>query len=266
MKIAFWGGSHRCGTTSSMTAVASYLTLHSEKSGICVQPKEGGTDLELFFRPWEAHAMLHEESTYYALEGMDYLIWQEQHHRLDEAVIRETLVPLSGGRLCYLPSGAREKPGLYPAQTGALQRRILAQLEACADMVFMDLGAVQDGLAGSMMELADVVVVNLCGQQRELESFFAQPFAMRGNVVYLLSNYMDDQVYNRDNLQRIYRVDGHRICNLSSNVGFAHACMHGKVDRFIQRNGGAQGGRRNTHFFEQLRHLSNLIMEVGGCE
>ena len=127
MKVVFWGGSHRCGTTSSMTAVASYLSLHSSQRSICVQPKEGGTDLELFFRPWEARAMLHEESTYYALEGMDYLIWQEQHHRLDEATIRETLVPVLDGRLSYLPSGAREKPGLYPQQTGELQRRILAR-------------------------------------------------------------------------------------------------------------------------------------------
>lgn len=262
MKIAFWGGSHRCGTTSSMTAVASYLTVHSSQRSICVQPKEGGSDLELFFSPWEARSMLHEESTYYALEGMDYLIWQEQHHRLDDTAIRETLVPVFGGQLCYLPSGAREKPGLYPAQTGELQRRILTQLEEYADVLFIDLGTAKDGLAGSMLELADVVVVNLCGQQRELETFFAQPFAIHKNVLYLLSNYMNDQVYNRDNLQRIYRVDRRRICNLSSNVNFAHACMHGKVDQFIKRNGPAQGVRRNAVFFEQLRHLSNLILEV----
>lgn len=263
MKVVFWGGSHRCGTTSSMTAVASYLSLHSSQRSICVQPKEGGTDLELFFRPWEARAMLHEESTYYALEGMDYLIWQEQHHRLDEATIRETLVPVLDGRLSYLPSGAREKPGLYPQQTGELQRRILAQLEAETDVVFIDLGTAKDGLADSMMELADVVVVNFCGQQRELETFFGQTFAVHKNVLYLLPNYMDDQVYNRENLERIYRIDRRRICNLPSNINFAHACMHGRVDQFIQKCGPVRGVRRNAMFFEQLRYLTSLIQEVG---
>ncbi len=266
MKVVFWGGSHRCGTTSSMAAVASYLSLHSSRRSICVQPKEGGTDLELFFRPWESRTMLQEESTYYALEGMDYLIWQEQHHRLDQATIQETLVPLLGGRLSFLPSGAREKPGLYPAQTGELQRRILTRLETMADLVFIDLGTAKDGLADRMMELADVVVVNFCGQQRELENFFGQPSAVRKNVLYLLPNYVEDQVYNRNNLQRIYRVDPRKICNLPSNVNFAHACMHGRVDRFIQKSGPAQGVRRNGLFFEQLRYLSNLILEVGGYE
>ena len=231
-----------------------------------MQPKEGGTDLELFFRPWETRAMLHEESTYYALEGMDYLIWQEQHHRLDEVTIQETLVPVLGGRLSYLPSGAREKPGLYPQQTGELQRRILTQLETLADVVFIDMGTAKDGLADRMMELADVVVVNFCGQQRELEAFFGQPSVVHKNVLYLLPNYMDDQVYNRENLQRIYRIDRRKICNLPSNINFAHACMQGRVGHFIQKCGPAHGVRRNAIFFEQLRYLSSLILEVGGYE
>ena len=177
MKVVFWGGSHRCGTTSSMTAVASYLSLHSSQRSICVQPKEGGTDLELFFRPWEARAMLHEESTYYALEGMDYLIWQEQHHRLDEATIRETLVPVLDGRLSYLPSGAREKPGLYPQQTGELQRRILAQLEAdhpthtavCLLTDKEEIGSMgATGMQSRYFENVVAEVLNLTGQYSDL--------------------------------------------------------------------------------------------------
>ncbi len=249
-----------------MTAVASFLAYHIGYSSICVQPKGGGTDLELFFNPLEGGGLLREESTYYAMEGMDYLIWQEQHHRLDPSVIRETLIPLPGGRLFYLPSGAREKAGLYPTQTGELQRRILLQLEECSDLIFIDLGTQKGGLATSMLELSDVCVVNLCGEKQELEYIFSQPFARRDNVVYLLSNYADDQVYNRENLQRIYRIDSSRICNLSSNVGFAHACMHGRVDRFVQHSGRTYGTNRNGHFFGQLRLLSNRIMEVGGCE
>ncbi len=266
MKVAFWGGAHRCGTTSSMAAAASYAANHMDRSSICVQPKGGGTDLELFFQPGEGRSLFREESTYYALEGMDYLIWQEQHHRLDEAVIRETLVSLPGGKLSYLQSGAREKAGLYPAETGDLQRKILQQLESCTDVVFIDLGTQRGGLATSMMELADCLVVNLCGSKNELEQIFEQPFSRQKNAIYLLSNYTDDEIYNRDNLQRIYRIDRRRICNLSSNVSFAHACMHGRVDRFVQGGGRTYGINRNGHFFGQLRHLTNLIMEVGAGE
>lgn len=263
MKIAFWGGSPRCGTTSSMTATAAYLAVHTGNRSICVQPKEGGSDLEQFFRPWNGRAMLHEESTYYALEGMDYLIWQEQHHRLNEATIRETLIPVFAGQLSYLPSGAREKPGLYPAQTGQLQRRILTQLEQCAELIFIDVGAAKDGLAGSLLELADVVVVNFSGEQQELETFFAQPIATRGKTMYLLSDYADDQVYNRENLQRIYRVESRNIWTLPTNLQFAHACVHGRVDQFIRTYHSVRGGHKHAAFFEQLRQFSSRILEVG---
>lgn len=266
MKIVFWGGSHRCGTTGSMAAVASYLSMQENYRGICVQPKESGSDLERFFRPWEGSTAFREESTYYALEGMDYLIWQEQHHRLDESVVREAAIPLLDGKLFFLPSGSRENSGLYPAQTAALQQQILEKLEAFAELVFIDLGTAKDAMAQQMMMLADVIVVNFAGAKTELSDFFGQPYLWREKVLYLLANYMDDQVYNRENLHRIYRIDRRRICSLPANAGFAHACMHGRVDRFIRHSACTYTQIRNQAFFSELRQTARLILEVAGDE
>lgn len=266
MKIVFWGGSRKCGTTGSMAAVASYLAVQEQRHGICVQPKDCGNDLERFFMPWESLSAFREESTYYALEGMDYLIWQEQHHRLDECVMREAAVPVLDGRLYYLPSGARENSGLYPSQTGELQQRILDRLEALAPLVFIDLGTMRDEMAQQVMAQADVVVINVSGDQKELSGVFTQPFGRLQQVMYLLTNYMDDQVYNKENLHRIYRIDRRRICCLPANAGFAHACMHGRVDQYIRHYAGMRIQGRNEPFFTRLRQAANLILEVAEHE
>lgn len=263
MKIVFWGASGGCGTTSNMAAVAGFLALTTNYRNICMQLKEGSGDLEFFFCPWDKRTVLKEESTYYALEGMDYLIWQEQHHRLDETVMKESLVSVMDHKLYYLPSGDREKAGLYPAQTGELQRNILSRMEEYADLVFIDAGDQRDGFAYSLLQSADVVVVNFFGEQKELEQFFCDPPSSRGKVLYLLANYRGDQVYNSANIQRIYRMDRRSICTIPASVRFAHACEQGKLEQFMKRNFKMGGGFRDGNFFDRLRYTSNLILEAG---
>ena len=267
MKIVFWGASRGCGTTGNMTALASYFALSLNHRRICMQPKVGVGDLENYFCPWEKRSILREESMYYALEGMDYLIWQEQHHRLDTASLKESMVPLLDQRLFYLPGGSREKPGLYPTQTAELQRRILKHLEEYAEFIFIDIGSERDDFAFSMLQRADVVVVNFSGEQKELEHFFGSQFPCRGTVVYLLSNYSSDQVYNCENLQRIYRMDRQSICCIPANPQFAQACARGRVEQYMKlccRNRGS--GRRNEPFIAGLRQVANLILEANVYE
>ena len=211
--------------------------------------------------------MLREDSTYYALEGMDYLIWQEQHHRLDATAMKESVVPVLEHRLFYLPGGSREKPGLYPAQTGELQWRIMTRLEEFAELVFIDVGSERDTFTFSLLQRADVVVVNFSGEQKELEKFFGSQFPCRGQVLYLLANYSSDQIYNCENLQRIYRMDPRTICSIPNNPHFAQACMHGKVDHYMKNCCHSRGAsQRNAQFITQLRHVAGLILEAGAYD
>lgn len=267
MKIVFWGAGRGCGTTSSMTAVAGFLALVMNCRGICMQPKTGSGDLETFFCSWEKSSVFREESTYYALEGMDYLIWQEQHHRLDAAATRESVVPLFDHRLFYLPCGSREKPSLYPVQTGELQQRIMARMEEFVEFVFIDVGSERDDFTYRLLKQADVVVVNFSGEQKELEQFFASPLPFRGTVLYLLANYSSDQVYNCENLQRIYRMDRRSICYIPANPYFAQACAKGRVEQYMKA---CCRGRRydpcHGQFLKGLKQVANLILEAGANE
>lgn len=139
MRILFWGAGRGCGTTSSMAAVAGYYALKRGGRSFCMQLKPGG-DLELIFSSWERRAVFQEESAYYALEGMDYLIRQEQRHRLDWDCIRESLLPFFDHRLFCLPCGMRKKTELYPGRSLALQRQVALRMEKYADILFIDIG------------------------------------------------------------------------------------------------------------------------------
>ncbi len=261
MRVVFWGASGGCGTTSNMAAVAGYLAFSGNCRSICLQPKEGKGDLESFFMPGEERPVLNEEGAYHVPEGMDYLIWQEQHHALNGGAVAQSLVPVPGGELYYLPGGAREKPGLYPVRTCGLQRRILDSMEKYADIVFIDAGDCREGFAYSLLEDADVAVVNLYGGQRELEGFFGMP-RRRGREVYLLSNYSGDWQRDSRCLRRVYRIDGSGICPIPPDLDFARACAGGHLGRYLKKNCLGNGAHREGSFFSSLRYAANRIMEA----
>jgi hypothetical protein len=249
-----------------MTAVAGYFALGLGIPSICVQPKAWDGDLEELFCPLEKRATLKEESTYYALEGMDYLIWQEQHHRLDGTALQESLIPLMERRLFYLPRGAREKPGLYPAQTGKLQGRILERIEKLAGVLFIDLGCGQDDFTAQELRSADFAVVNFSGEQQELEDFFHQGIGRWGNALYVLANYHSEQVYNRENLARIYRVNPEDIYSIPANAKFAAACGKGRLEQFLKRNCTGHVSWDNQQFVTSLGLISHRILEGRAIE
>jgi hypothetical protein len=244
-----------------MTAVAGYCALGLGIRSICVQPKAGGGDLEQLFCSWEKRTAFKEESTYYALEGMDYLIWQEQHHRLDGVAMQESLIPLLDRRLFYLPGGAREKPGLYPSQTGELERRILDRLEDLARLLFVDLGCGQDEFTDSVLRSADIVIINFSGESGELEQVFHHPVSCRGKVLYLLANYHCEQVYNRENLARIYELERENIYSISANAQFAVACGRGRLEQFLRRNCQGHPFWENRQFVRDLGKICGRITE-----
>lgn len=263
MKILFWGAGEGCGTTSSMAAVAGYYALARGGRSFCMQLKSVGGDLELLFSPWEKRTVLKEESTYYALEGMDYLIWQEQHHKLDWSCMKECLLPFFDHRLFCLPSGLREKPGLYPQETGALQRKVAQRMEKHADLLFIDLGHEKGVLADELMQEGDAVVVIFSGGGEELEAFFSHPVRCRGRLLYLLANYSDEQVYNCANFQRIYRTQDEHMCMLPSNPAFAQACGRGRLEPFLKKTFRGRGSQRDMRFARELTRAVRLIVEAG---
>ncbi len=266
MKVLFWGTEHGCGTTSSMAAVASYLSLHTPNRSICVQSKSSSGDLEFFFKPWERRLMLKEESTYFALEGMDYLIWQEQHHSLDMDAVKDVLMPLFDYRMHYILRGARDKPGLYPEQTMKLQQKILSQLEQSAEYIFVDIGCGKNDCLDQLLECADLLVVNLCGRQEEVYRYFNDPLPYEGKRLFLLSNSNYESVYNAQNLSRIYRIQNDDIFMVPMNAVFAQACMRGRMEAFMKKSKGIHQGDRHAAFFMQLQKITNRVMEVTAHE
>ncbi len=254
MKIVFKGIERQSGLTSSACALAVLSSIRGDGKTIVMQHKSAGNDLKKMLTDTARTKRVDEASSYYVLEGMDYLIWNHENGSLNRNVIDEVLVPVADKRLYYLPSGERLTPDLYPEKTAESESLVLRELTKMSDNVFIDCGVSCDDFTKALTQEADLVINVLPQNESALNSFFAGPQKHDKRNLYLFSNYDSKSVLNLKNLSRIYRIPTDRICAIPENAGFLIALSKGSIKGFLEKNLTRALNVRNEVFMTDLNN------------
>lgn len=265
VNIVFWSEEDGCGTTSGMAAIASVCSNAWNMKTILMQCINQEGDLRKKLETVPLSNAVFENHSYYALGGLDYLLWQEKNERLDEAMVKNTIVPVGKGGMHYLPSGEGEmRRDCYDlkGQKDAMHR-IIQLTEHLSDLTFIDCGSGQDEWSDYLLGQADAVVVNFSQERQALDAYFQNSHVFRGKVVYLINCYSQESIYNKANLGRIYRPQ-EDIAVIPHNPYFRHAGDKGRLERFIHRH--IRGGifDQQYYFMQELMHTAAIILRAVG--
>lgn len=264
MNIAFWSEDDGCGTTSGMAAIASVCSDAWNMRTILMQSRNQEGDLRRKLTGTPLTGMVREESSYYALDGLDYLLWQEKNRRLNEDMVRESMVSVAKERMYYLPQGERKKPQVCNRDLGGAMRQVIRHAENMSDLTFVDCGSGEDDLARELLYQADVAVVNLPQERQCLDSYFQKSHVYQGKVIYLINRYRQESMYNRENINRIYRVEQETLGVIPDNPIFRHASDKGKVERFVRRHMQCGVLDSQYYFMQELMQSALLILKAAG--
>lgn len=264
MNIAFWSEEDGCGTTSGMAAVASVCSNAWNMKTILMQSRNQEGDLRKKLDGTPLSGMVREESSYYALDGLDYLLWQEKNKKLDEAMVIDSMVPVVKERMYYLPQGERKKPRVCSEELKGAMWHIVRQTEQLSDLTFIDCGSGEDELSEHLLSQADAVVVNLSQERQNLDAYFQKRHAFGGRVVYLVNQYQQESIYNRKNLNRLYRLQEGELGVIPLNPLFRHAVDKGKAERFIRRHIRCSALDHQYYFMKELMQTTHIILKAAG--
>lgn len=264
MNIAFWSEDDGCGTTSSMAAVASVCSDAWKLKTILLQSRNQQGDLHRKLENTILPVTMREESSYYALDGLDYLLWQEKNQRLTESVLLESMVPVVKERMYYLPQGERRKPMVYSRELGDAMDHIIRQAEQLSDITFIDCGSGEDELSGHLLQQADIVVVNFSQERHCLDAYFQNYHKYHGRVIYIINQYQQESIYNRKNLNRLYRLEEEELAVIPANTFFRHACDKGRIERFVRSSMQLSVFNEQHYFMQELKHTALLILKAAG--
>lgn len=85
-------------------------------------------------------------------------------------------------------------------------------------------------------------------------------------MIYLVNAYHPQSAYNRQNLNRIYRLGKEELAVIPHSQFFRHASDNGMTEYFVRRHIRCCGTDRQFYFMQELLHAAALIRRAAGLE
>lgn len=260
MKIIFWSEEKDCGTTSNMIAAASLLASKRPCKVALLQAGRHLKDLSGSFTGREEN-LVKEDCEYYALRGMDYLLTAGRDGRLTRKHLEGALQTLDKERLYCIPQGKHALSGYYPEQVRQILDQVIELTDEVMDFSFIDCGCEQDEWTREQMKQADLVVVNFRQSAQVLDHFFAKQPDIACKTIYFISSYQKDSIYNKKNINRIYRIAPEKLGVVPYNPEFQLACNLGRVDKYMKGKKTLLPTEMRDYFFAELERAVQILME-----
>lgn len=236
MKIAFWGEESGCGTTSSMAAVASVCSGMWNLKTVLVQSRNQKADLCTKLEQGRQSAPKQEAG----------------------------LVTVRKGRMYYMLQEEYRKQERYTGFFVESMWKLIHRAEQFSDIVFIDCGFGEDELSKDIVSKSDAAVMNLIQKRQSLDQYFQKRHIFSGNVIYLVNQYDQESAYNRQNLNRLYRIQKEELSLIPDNQFFRYASDNGKTERFVRKYMHYMNRDRQFYFMQELMHAAGMILNAAG--
>lgn len=292
MKIAFWSEEKKIGTTFNMAVIACASVLMYPLSIAVVSGSYHDKDLERSFFgnqkdllwKWQQNRENHlqcqwnlesgdlvdgtlaaEQTEYFLTSGLDCLLGKENRADLTEQVIKANMRQVIKNRMYCMPCSQREnQEWWYEDLRFVRMSRVLDAVEDCFDVVFIDCGSRKDDFAQKLLREADICVLNMDQRAELIGDYYRNPPKFRGKTFFLVGNYFNDELYTRENLERIYRVEESTIGAIPYNPQLQAASVAGRTEGGVRwyLDQGMKG--KSVEFERELIRTTRLILKQAG--
>lgn len=265
MKIAFWSKEDGCGTTSGMAAIASVCSDVWKMKTILMQTNNQEGDLyQKLGIGIQGLSMLQEKKQYDGHAGWENLVNLEKNKMLSQASLLERMIPVVRERMYYLPQGEYKKQKKYPELLKTRVQQVIHLAEQMSDLTFIDCGSGRDEMSEFMLAQADVAVVCISQERQNLDAYFQNRHVFLGNVIYLVNQYHQESVYNKKNLNRLFRLREEELAVIPYCPVFRHVSGKGKTERFVRRHTHCRIFDHQFYFMQELMQTTAIILKAAG--
>lgn len=264
--VAFWSEEDGCGITSGMAAVACVCADVCRQKIVLLQSRNQEGDLcQKLGNGTRAKVFIREEDAYDRRDSWEQLL-TPGNRQLTKEQLFACMVPVVRGHMYYLPQGDYKKREKYPGYVKEGMRRMIRLAEQICDLTFVDCGSGRDDLSEFLLSMADVAVIGISQERQNLDAYFRNRHSYRGNVVYLVNQYQQESIYNKKNLNRLFRLGEEELTVIPNNPVFRHVSDRGKTECFIRRHMPCGLFDHQYYFMKELMQTTDTILKAAGYE
>lgn len=278
MKIAFWSEERKAGTTFNTAVVACASALMYPLCVAVVSGSYQNGDLERHFLrekrqnfleeaygSWKEISLAAEQQEYFAFGGLDALLSRIGQEKLTEQMIKANMRQIIKDRLYCLPGSARMEQEWW-RETRSFEKlvQVVNDVEECFDVVFIDCGNKKDDFPQKMLREADICVLNMRQESELIGAYYRNPPRLRGKTFFLVGSYFKENLYTRENLERIYRIDKDMLGAVPYHPQLQAASQIGRTEGEIEEHVGKSIKGKNIFFEQELSRTVRLILKRSG--
>lgn len=262
MTIAFWSNARgRGGTTSNLACLSVIGAIESPGTRVLLENHCNMISLGDAFTKRTAHSMVREEQYYLNQVGLDSLMKKLQSRLFSNDMIKNSALSFLNQQMYYIPQSHVTNKEFFEYEFSQIVELLLEALEDFCHRVYIDTAISEHLSSKTILDKADLVVVNLSQDQAVLEDFFRSYGALNEKAFYLIGNYQQESRYNLKNIIREFRIPKNKIAAVPYNVDFHDALSEGAVVRFITRNYDCDEEDENYYFITQVKAAFGMLQK-----
>lgn len=263
MKIAFWSNANeKCGVTANMAAISVASVIRFPYSIIALENRLCHNNLGRAYLGTSSIEMIHEVGTNYydggGIEGLLRRIYRGDYHTNIIPSYRKEIIP---GHLYYIPQSRVIHSEIFDYEFNHDIDILLQLLEEYSDISFIDTACRSNLSSKTILEEADLIVVNLCQNSMLLEDFFLNYSSLISKAVFLVGNYSSHSNINSRRISIAYDIPVENIIVIPFNEMYRNAFLNGSVVEFITSNYNGNKDNPNYLFIQSVKKAAYTIIK-----
>lgn len=262
MKVAFWSNARQCGVTSNLAAISvasvtrfSYKILALENH-LC--PNNLGC---AYLGRGKADMVAEVGTNYYEGGGSEGLIRRIYRSTKSNYNLEPYLNEIIDNHLYYMPQGQVIHSDLFDYEFNQSIEPFFNLVDNFSDITFIDTASSNSLSTKTIIEEADLIVVNLYQDMRILEEFFNGYSSHISNAIILISKYSSNSLLSIKRISKTYDFPMERIIPIPYNEIFESAFSRGRVVEFICSHYDCKRDDPNYFFMQSLKKAAYVIVK-----
>ncbi len=263
MNIAFWSNANElCQVSANMAAISMASIVRYPYSVIIMENQLNNHRLERAFFGEGSIDFIHEVGTnYYDGGGMEGLIRKIYRGECSGNIIRHYLKEIISQRLYYIPQSRIIHSEIFDYELDHCIHKLLGLINKESDICFIETASHRNLSTKTILEEADLIVVNLCQKQCILEDFFLNYSILSEKAIFLVSNIDQHSKVSARSIANCYDIPNDNIIVIPYCENFLSACTNGNIKDFICANYTCQKENPNFFLMQAIKKATYLIIK-----
>lgn len=263
MKIAFWSNvSKTCGVTANLSAISVASVIRYPYTVVAFENRLCSNNLgKALLGCSRIYGMSEVGTNYYDGGGMEGLMRKVYRGEYQEGMLGTYLKEIISEHLYYVPQSRVIHSEIFDYEFNRCIQPLLRMTEEFADICFIDTANHNNLSTKTILEEADLIVVNLCQKQSILEDFFLNYSSLISKAVFVISNYEFNTKLNIKRIASMYEIPEENLVIIPYNELYQNAVMSGSVIEFISVNYSCLKGNPNYIFIQSIKKATHIIIK-----